>query len=89
MTMLRIAMMIMFIFLGGVGALFGAATTVGMLRSGEVSYTAPENGKVVSRTASRERQPDDFWRVFALLGLLPLIGGTAAAMYGWRAISRP
>ena len=89
MTMLRIAVLIMCILFGGVGALFGVATTLGMLRSGEVSYTSPSNGTATTRTATREQQPNEFWRLFVFLGLVPLVGGSVAAWYGWRAISRP
>jgi hypothetical protein len=88
MTMLRIAMLIMCIFLGGIGVIVGGAISAGMLRSGEVSYTVPESGRTVSKTANRDRQPDEFWRVFALLGILPMVLGGAASWYGWRAINR-
>lgn len=86
MTVLRIAILIMLIVLGGVGVLFGGVTTIGMLSSGEVAYTVPQTGGVVARTVSRAGEPDAFWRLFGLLGLLPLVLGGAAAWYGWRSI---
>jgi hypothetical protein len=88
MAMLRIAMLIMCIFLGGVGALFGLATTLGMLRSNEVSYNTPQAGSAVMVTVRRGDAPGEFWRLFALLGILPLVGGVGAAWYGWRSIKR-
>ena len=88
MAMLRLAMMIMFVFLGGIGVLVGGAVTVGMLHGGEVTYTVPEAGRTVSKTASRASQPSEFWQALALFGLLPIVLGGAAAWYGWRALTR-
>ncbi len=88
MAMLRLAMMIMCVFLGGIGVLIGGAITAGMLSSGEVSYTVPIAGRTVAKSVNRASEPTEFWQTFALIGLLPMLLGSAAARYGWRALTR-
>ena len=88
MPFLRLGVMVMLLVLGVAGVLIGGVITHSALTQGAITYSGVRDGRPVGATVTRAAEPDRFWRLVALFGLLPLLGGAVAAVGGWRGLMR-
>jgi hypothetical protein len=77
MSLLRYVFMVGVMFLGGVALFVGGVVTASAIASGTITYSYGTGAEAVARTISLATEPGAFWQRVALLGLLPMVLGTA------------
>ncbi len=84
MGCIRIVFCLGLLLFGAVGAFMGAAVLITSLRSGEIRYSYGSGPEPLSRTVTHVGEPDDYWRLVAMMGGVPLVSGGIAVWYGRR-----
>ncbi len=90
MAMVRMLGPLALLIFGAVAAFMGLVVLGTSLSSGEITsgIAASAASPGTMETISRAADPSGYWRKLALLGALPGFGGLAAAVFGWRLLSR-
>jgi len=71
---------------GGAALLIGAVATYSALSTGTVMLSYMADGKAVSETVLRASEPDRYWRLVAMAGIMPLVLGAGTVWLGVRKI---
>lgn len=88
MALLKLGITILALVMGSLGVLTGGVVSWSALREGEITmHASTTGGPTTVSTVSRAREPDRFWRTFALLGPLPLVLGAVVAAAAWRRLT--
>jgi hypothetical protein len=78
--MFKVALAAMLILFGAVAVFLGGVTAWAALRNGELNYVLGGNSVTLLRSAD----PSGYWRALLIAGVLPIIGGMAAVVFGRR-----
>jgi hypothetical protein len=84
MPLVRLIIPAGLIIFGAVAGFMGAVVLIGGLKAGEIGWTSGPVGSVEARRVRQVDDPDGFWRVMGLGGVLPLALGVGAVFAGRR-----
>ena len=88
MSMLRAGLTAGLMVIGAVSALLGAVIMLSALKTGAINISYGTGANAVAETVTQAADAARYWRLFAGLGVAPLVAGSVAAWWGWRTISR-
>lgn len=88
MTFIRLLVPLGLIAFGAIAAFMGCVVLITSLSSGRVSYSYASDGRTVASSASKDADPDVYWRTLGFVGGLPALLGLGAFWYGRRLLNR-
>lgn len=88
MAMLKVVFFAGLVLLGAVAVFLGSVFLLSVGFEGPISISYLQKGQSVIETVHRADDPARFWRLYATMGLAPLLLGAVAAVLGVRALKR-
>lgn len=86
MGLFRAGLAVAALFIGGISAFLGTVVTASALANGSIQFGFGDNAQAFESVAYADG-PFRFGMLLAGMGLLPLILGLIAAIWGWRSIN--
>ena len=88
MPLLRLGFFAGLAFIGGVAVFMGAIVMLTSWQNGAIMLSYTAGGKSMTDTVSRAGDAAQFWRLYAMMGIAPVVLGAAAIWYGVRKIKQ-
>lgn len=88
MSMFRAGMSVALVLIGAVAAFLGAVVLLSALSSGSLALSYGAGASATSEVVTRASDPARFLQLLTMLGVLPLVFGSLAAIWGWRNLKR-
>jgi hypothetical protein len=85
MPLLKMIFFAGLVLLGGIAVFIGGIVMLTSLQSGAIVLTSGPSGSEVTETITRAADESRFWRLYAVLGVTPLVVGGAVLWWGVRA----